>query len=186
MSSDVFSNREILVGVTGGVAAYKTADLVSKLAQRGASVSVVMTQNATNFMGRTTFEALTKRPVYVGQYSPNEHFQGEHIGLAERADLYIIAPCGANMLGKIAHGLADDLVSTIALTITCPTLVAPAMNKEMWAKPAVQRNVSQLAEDGVNIVGPGEGWQSCRAVGAGRMSEPLEILDSIESLLAAK
>lgn len=183
VANETTAKREILVGVTGGVAAYKTADLVSKLVQGGTGVSVVMTQNATNFVGRTTFEALTRRPVYVGQYSPSEHFQGEHIGLADRADLYVIAPCGANMLGKLAHGLADDLMSTLALTITCPLLVAPAMNKEMWSKPAVQRNVQRLVDDGVQVVGPGAGWQSCGAVGSGRMSEPTEILEKIGKIV---
>ena len=178
------NGREVLVGVTGGIAAYKTADLVSKLVQAGAGVSVAMTVNAERFVGRTTFEALTRRPVYVGQYNPVEHFQGEHIGLAERADVYVIAPAGANVLAKLAHGMADDLVSTLALTVVCPVLVAPAMNREMWDKPAVQRNVRHLIEDGLHTVGPGEGWQSCRAVGSGRMSEPAEIIDALARLLA--
>lgn len=186
MSKSSLSGREVLVGVTGGVAAYKTADLVSKLVQAGANVTVAMTQNATQFIGRTTFEALTKRPVYVGQYAPNEHFQGEHIGLAERADLYVIAPCGANILAKIANGIADDLVSTLVLTITCPLLVAPAMNREMWSKAAVQRNVQQVMDDGGLCVGPDDGWQSCRAVGTGRMSEPAEILAKISAVFTAK
>lgn len=176
--------RELLVGVTGGVAAYKAADLVSKAVQRGASVSVAMTENAARFVGPTTFEALTTRPVHVGQYRPAEHFQGEHIGLARRADAYVIAPCGANMLAKLAAGMADDLVSTLALTVTCPLLVAPAMNREMWAKPAVQRNAEAVRGDGATLVGPGEGWQSCRAVGGGRMSEPAEIIAALEAALS--
>ena len=176
------SGREVLVGVTGGVAAYKTADLVSKLVQRGAGVSVAMTENATRFIGRTTFEALTRRPVHVGQYEPAENFQGEHIGLAARAEAYVVAPAGANFLAKLAAGAADDLVSTLCLTVTCPVLVAPAMNREMWDKPAVRRNVKRAKEDGVLVVGPGEGWQSCRAVGSGRMSEPAEILSRIEAV----
>lgn len=183
MASSAFKDREILIGVTGGIAAYKTADLVSKLAQAGAKVTVAMTENATQFVGPLTFEALTNRPVYVGQYAAKEHHQGEHIGLADRADLYLIAPCGANMLAKMATGLADDLVSTLALTVTCPVCVAPAMNKEMWSKPAVQRNVAQLLDDGITIIGPGEGWQSCRAVGTGRMSEPADILKQLHDLL---
>ena len=184
-SGDVLDGRELLVGVTGGVAAYKTADLVSKLVQRGCGVSVAMTENAARFIGPTTFEALTRRPVHVGQYRPVEHFQGEHIGLAARADAYVIAPCGANVLAKIAGGMADDLVSTLCLTVVCPVLLAPAMNREMWDKPSVQRNVATLRGDGHTIVGPGEGWQSCRAVGSGRMSEPLEIVAAIEVVLAA-
>ena len=181
---DRLAGREVLLGVTGGVAAYKAADLTSKLVQSGAAVSVVMTHNATRFIGPTTFAALTTRPVHVGQYQPAEHFQGEHIGLAARADAYVIAPCGANMLAKLAHGIADDLVSTLGLTVTCPMLLAPAMNREMWAKAAVQRNVETLRGDGAMIVGPGEGWQSCRAVGSGRMSEPADILAAVAAAVS--
>jgi phosphopantothenoylcysteine decarboxylase len=173
--------REILLAVTGGVAAYKSADLTSKLVQSGAQVTVVMTRAARRFIGATTFEALTGRPVYRDMFRPREH----HIGLARRAELYVIAPCTADMLAKLAHGLADDLASTLALSVTCPVVIAPAMNNEMWAKPAVQRNVAQLREDGLHIVGPAEGWLSCQNVGPGRMSEPAEILEKIRELLAA-
>ena len=176
-------NREVLVGVCGGIAAYKTAEVVSKLVQLGAGVSVVMTAAAEKFIGRTTFEALTGRPVSCDLFVPTKHFQGEHIGLARPAELYLIAPATANTLGKLAHGLADDLVSTLALTVTCPILLAPAMNNEMWSKPAVARNVAQLQQDGCKIVGPGSGWLSCGAIGPGRMAEPQEILEQIEKLL---
>jgi phosphopantothenoylcysteine decarboxylase/phosphopantothenate--cysteine ligase len=179
------TGREILIGVTGGIAAYKTADLVSKLVQAGAGVTVVMTRSARKFIGPTTFEALTGRPVYVDMFRPREHYLGEHIGLARRAELYVIAPATADMLAKLAHGLADDLVSTLALSVTCPVVVAPAMNNEMWAKPAVQRNVAQLAADGLHLVGPAEGWLSCQSVGPGRMAEPVEILDRTRQLLSA-
>ncbi len=143
-----------------------------------------MTKSATQFVGPTTFEALTGRPVYTGLFEPREHFIGEHIGLARRAELYVIAPASANQLAKLAHGLSDDLVSTLALSVTCPLLVAPAMNSEMWAKPAVQRNLEQLQADGVTIVAPGSGWLSCGTTGPGRMEEPLEILAAIEARLA--
>lgn len=175
--------RELLLGVTGGIAAYKTADLCSKLVQAGAAVSVVMTEAATRFVGPTTFEALTGRPVYQGLFAPLEHYRGEHIGLAQRAELMIVAPATANYLASVAHGFADDLLSTLALTVSCPILLAPAMNCEMWAKPAVQRNVRQLREDGLKFVEPGSGWLSCGQVGAGRMAEPAEILQAIEALL---
>ena len=177
------TGREILIGVTGGIAAYKTADLASKLVQAGAQVTVVMTRSARRFIGPTTFEALTGRPVYVDMFRPQEHFLGEHIGLSRRAELYVIAPATADALAKLAHGLADDLVSTLALSVTCPILVAPAMNNEMWRKPAVQRNVAQLQADGVQIVGPGEGWLSCQSLGPGRMAEPAEIIGEIEKQL---
>ena len=172
--------REIVVGVTGGIAAYKTADLVSKLVQGGASVTVVMTESAHQFIGPTTFEALTGRPVFTELFAPKENFQGEHIGLARPADLFVIAPATANFLAKSALGLADDLLTTLVLTMTCPMMVAPAMNCEMWAKPAVQRNVNQLRSDGVLIIEPNDGWLSCGQVGKGRMAEPQEILDQIQ------
>ncbi|HWL09064.1 MAG TPA: flavoprotein [Planctomicrobium sp.] len=174
---------EILVGVSGGVAAYKTADLVSKLVQQGFGVSVVMSESAHQFIGKTTFEALTNRPVYTGLFSPQEHFLGEHIGLARQANLYLIAPATAHLMGRIAHGLADDLLTTLALTVTCPVMLAPAMNNEMWIKPPVQRNVRQLQEDGIHLIGPGSGWLSCGAVGPGRMAEPVEILEAVHKVV---
>lgn len=177
------NGREILIGITGGIAAYKTADLTSKLVQAGARVTVAMTDSATKFIGTTTFEALTGRPVYRHIFEPVEHHQGEHIGLARRAELYVIAPATANFIGRLAHGLADDLVTTLALTVTCPVLVAPAMNTEMWNKPAFQRNLKQVAADGIQIVEPGSGWLSCGQVGPGRMAEPAEILARINELL---
>ncbi|MEX0700508.1 MAG: bifunctional phosphopantothenoylcysteine decarboxylase/phosphopantothenate--cysteine ligase CoaBC [Planctomycetales bacterium] len=175
--------REILLGVSGGIAAYKAADLASKLVQAGAGVSVVMTRAAEKFIGRTTFEALTGRPVHQDLFDPREHYRGEHIGLAAGADLMIVAPATAHVLAKLAHGMADDLLSTLALTITCPLLVAPAMNCEMWAKPAVQRNVAQLRDDGVLFVEPASGWLSCGTFGPGRMAEPAEILERIREIL---
>ena len=177
--------REILMGVTGGIAAYKVADLTSKLVQSGAQVTVAMTRSAEEFIGATTFAALTGRPVYRHLFAPQEHFQGEHIGLARRADVYVIAPATANTIARLANGLADDLVSTLALTVTVPILVAPAMNTEMWHKPSVQRNVEQIRTDGMRIVEPGSGWLSCGQVGAGRMAEPQEILNVIQSVLGA-
>lgn len=177
------ASREILVGVCGGVAAYKTADLVSKLVQRGANVTVVMTKSSHQFIGETTFHALTNRPVYTEMFQPQEHHLGEHIGLARRADLLVVAPATANVMGCIAQGIADDLLTTLALAVTCPVLVAPAMNNEMWGKPPVQRNLQQLKEDGLLIVGPGEGWLSCGVTGPGRMAEPAEILAAIERAL---
>jgi phosphopantothenoylcysteine decarboxylase len=179
------TNHEILLGVSGGVAAYKAAELCSKLVQAGAQVTAVMTPAATKFIGPTTFQALTGRPVYCDMFDPQEHHIGEHIGLARRAELYVIAPATANLIGKIAHGLADDLVCTLALSVTCPVLVAPAMNNEMWSKPTVQRNVQQLRDDGLGIVDPGEGWLSCGNIGPGRMAEPQVILERITQILGA-
>jgi phosphopantothenoylcysteine decarboxylase len=179
-------NREVLLGVSGGVAAYKSADLCSKLVQQGAKVTVIMTESAHQFIGARTFEALTRRPVYSHAFEAKEHFQGEHIGLAQRADICVIAPATAQTIARLAHGMADDLLSTAMLVTTAPVLIAPAMNCDMWAKPAVQRNVAQLTEDGYHFVGPDEGWLSCGQVGAGRMSEPASILKVVEQLLLKK
>ncbi len=182
--SDVLQHREVLLGVAGGIAAYKTAELCSRLVQRGARVTVIMTDSAKEFIGAATFEALTGRPVYNDQFQAKEHYQGEHIGLARRAEVAIVAPATARTLARIALGLSDDLLSTTLLVCTCPIIVAPAMNCDMWAKPAVQRHVTQLRDDGMHLVGPEEGWLSCGQTGFGRMSEPGEILKKIELVLA--
>lgn len=175
--------REILLGVTGGIAAYKTADLCSKLVQGGAAVTVVMTSAAEKFIGATTFEALTGRPVYRDLFSPMEHPRGEHIGLAQRAELMVVAPASADFLAQAAHGFAENLLATLLLSRTCPLLMAPAMNTEMWSKAAVQRNLAQLKADGVICIEPGSGWLSCGQVGPGRMAEPMEILSAIQAHL---
>lgn len=175
-----FANREILLGVTGGIAAYKAADLCSKLVQQGACVSVVMTESAHRFIGATTFEALTGRPVNCDPFQVNEHFRGEHIGLAQRAELVVIAPATAQAIARLAHGFADDLLSTIVLVTTAPVFLAPAMNCDMWAKPSVQRNVEQLKSDGVKIIDPEDGWLSCGQIGAGRMASPETILAAMQ------
>ena len=174
--------REILIAVTGGIAAYKTATLVSRLVQRSAGVTVVMSESAKKFIGPATFAALTGRRVHTSGFS-RENPLGPHIELARDADLYCIAPATADFLGKAANGLADDLPSTTYLCCTCPIIMAPAMNCEMWDKAAVQRNVARLKEDGVVMVGPGEGWLSCRTKGAGRMAEPDEIAAAIVKAL---
>lgn len=176
-------SREILVGVTGGIAAYKTAALVSELVQSGLGVTVVMTRSAQKFVGAATFRALTGRPVATRSFESDSHPLGPHIELARQAELLCIAPATADFIAKAAHGIADDLLSTMLLSFTGPIVVAPAMNKEMWAKPAVQRNVAQLKADGFHMVGPEEGWQSCRERGVGRMAEPAEIAATIRELL---
>jgi phosphopantothenoylcysteine decarboxylase len=175
--------REILVGVTGGIAAYKTAALVSDLVQSGLGVTVVMTRSAAKFIGPATFRALTGRPVATRAFEDDDHPLGPHIELARKAELLCVAPATANFLAKAACGLADDLLSTMLLSFTGPVLLAPAMNKEMWTKPAVQRNVAQLRADGIEFVGPGDGWQSCRERGVGRMAEPAEIAAAVRRLL---
>jgi phosphopantothenoylcysteine decarboxylase/phosphopantothenate--cysteine ligase len=176
-------DKEILLGVTGGIAAYKAADLCSKLVQRGARVSVILTESAHQFIGPVTFEALTGRPVNSDPFQAQEHFRGEHIGLAQRANLAIVAPATAASIARLAYGLSDDLLITTLLVATCPVLLAPAMNSDMWAKPSVQRNVRLLQEDGHHLVGPEDGWLSCGQIGPGRMAEPTAILQAAEKLL---
>lgn len=176
---------EIVVGVTGGIAAYKTAFLVSRLVQSGAGVSVVMTRSATRFVGAATFTALTGRPVLTEVFDNPNFPLGAHIGLAEQAKLLCVAPASANFIGKAAHGIADDLLSTLYLSFQGTVLVAPAMNSTMWDKSSVQRNVRQLRDDGVQFVGPGEGWLSCRVRGVGRMAAPEAIFDAIQKTLEA-
>jgi phosphopantothenoylcysteine decarboxylase/phosphopantothenate--cysteine ligase len=175
-------SREIVVGVAGGIAAYKTAALVSQLVQSQASVSVVMTRAATKFIGPAAFEALTGRPVLRHVFDEPGHPLGAHIDLAS-ASLLCIAPCTANVLAKAAHGMADDLLSTLVLSFTGPILLAPAMNTQMWQKPAVQRNVTRLRDDGFLFVDPEAGWLSCRQQGVGRMADPACIFEAIQANL---
>ena len=177
------TGREILVGVSGGIASYKTAALVSQLVQAGHGVSVVMTEAAQQFVGRATFAALAGRAVATEIFDDAAHPLGAHITLAERAELLCIAPATANFMAKAANGLADDLLSTLYLAFAGKILIAPAMNCDMWEKPAVQRNLKQLHEDGIEIVDPEEGWLSCRKKGVGRMAAPEAILAAIEKAL---
>lgn len=178
------NGREIVVGVTGGIAAYKTAALVSQLVQGGAGVTVVMTSAAERFIGAATFAALTGRPVAHEAFDESHFPLGAHIALAERGELLVVAPASADFLAKAAHGLADDLLSTLYLAFSRPVLLAPAMNTAMWEQPAVQRNVAQLRADGVHFAPPESGWLSCRQVGAGRMAAPESIVAKIKDLLA--
>jgi phosphopantothenoylcysteine decarboxylase/phosphopantothenate--cysteine ligase len=175
--------HEIVVGVTGGIAAYKTAALVSDLVQQGHRVTVVMTRSAKEFVGPATFAALTGRPVASRSFD-REYPLGAHIELARRAELLCVAPATANFLAKAANAIADDLLSTLILCCQCPVAVAPAMNCQMWEHPAVQRNVRQLREEGVHLIDPQEGWLSCRDRGVGRMAEPAAISQALAELIA--
>ena len=176
---------KIIVGVTGGVAAFKTAAMVSKLVQQGNDVQVVMTESASAFVGSATFAALSGKPV-ADQIFDSRFPLGAHIELAREADVLCVAPATANFVGKLANGLADDLLTTLCLCFMGPVVVAPAMNCEMWEKASVQRNVQQLADDGFQLVGPEEGWLSCRVKGEGRMSEPETIMSAIQKALVQK
>ena len=169
--------KEILLGVTGGIAAYKSAAIVSRLTQNGIGVTVVMTRSATKLVAPQTFEALSGKPVRYSLFSAK--MSHAHIELARSADLFCIAPATANILAKAAHGIADDLVSTLILSCDKPILFAPAMNAVMWNKPAVQRNVKQLQDDGMFFIGPESGHLSCGETGIGRMTEPEKIVETI-------
>ena len=175
---DPLADREIVIAVGGGIAAYKVAALTSRLVQRSAHVS-------EEFIGSTTFSALTGRRVASHSFNPEQFPLGAHIELAERAELVVVAPATADVLAKAAMGIADDLLSTLLLCATCPILMAPAMNAAMWQKAAVQRNASQLIDDGVELIQPTSGWLSCRTTGPGRMAEPETILTTIERVLDA-
>lgn len=174
--------KEIIIAVTGGVAAYKTAVLTSQLVQDGFGVRVVMTPCAHEFIGPATFAALTGRRVVTEVFDPQFPL-GAHIELARTGDLLCVAPATANFLAKSASGASDDLLSTLYLCFTGPVIVAPAMNCEMWEKPSVQRNLKQIRNDGVHVVGPTEGWLSCRTRGVGRMIAPQDIALAINDLI---
>jgi len=175
--------KVVVLGVGGGIAAYKAATLCSRLAQAGHEVRVVMTAAALQFVGKATFSALSARPVATDSFEPSTWPLGPHIELVDGADLVVVAPATANILAQFAGGLANDLLSTLYLQASCPVLLAPAMSNQMWSKTAVQRNVARLREDGCQLVGPESGWLSCRQKGEGRMSEPETILVAIQQSL---
>lgn len=176
--------RNVILAVGGGVAAYKSAALCSKLAQAGHHVRVAMTSAAMEFVGAATFSALSGHSVATGVFDSGKWPLGPHIELAAGADLMIVAPATANLIGQFAGGLAGDLVSTLYLQVECPVLIAPAMSASMWSKPAVRRNIETLTDDGCHLIGPDAGWLSCRKRGEGRMSEPEAILQAALTLLA--
>src|SRR5579863_130812 len=176
--------KRILLGVTGGIAAYKSADLVRRLRDGGAEVQVVMTAGAREFITPTTFQALSGRPVRSDLWDSAHEAAMGHIELARWAELLLIAPASADFLARLAHGLADDLLSTLALATSAPIAVAPAMNQLMWSNAATQANVALPRERGVRVLGPGVGEQACGEVGPGRMLEPVEITALIAPLLS--
>ncbi len=170
--------RKVVIGVTGSIAAYKACELVRLLVKHGDDVHVVMTDHAKEFVTPLTFRTLSRNPVQNQMFSEPLDWKPEHIGLAESADLVVIAPATANILAKMAHGLADDLLSSVALATRAPILVAPAMNTGMWLNPATQANLMVLRERGVRIVQPGDGDLACGTEGVGRMAEPHEIFEA--------
>ncbi len=183
-SISLFQKKHLVLGVCGGIAAYKAADLASKLTQAGALVDTVMTASAQNLIGPTTFAALTGRQVFTDADLWDHSVHVPHVALGQQADLMIIAPATANTLAKLAHGLADNMVSIVALAARCALLVAPAMDAGMWHHPATQANVETLRQRGVVFVGPEQGRMASGLMGWGRMSEPLDILGQARLALA--
>lgn len=194
-SSQNLLGKRIVLGISGGIAAYKCAELSRLLIKEGAQVQVVMTQAATQFVTPTTMQALSGNPVYTDQWDQRIHNGMPHIELSRDADAILITPASADLMAKISLGLADDLLSTLCLAkgsekngqlVDCPLLIAPAMNRQMWEHPATQRSVERLIKDGVTLLGPASGSQACGEVGMGRMLEPQEIVDSLIAFFQAK
>ncbi|HUW57141.1 MAG TPA: bifunctional phosphopantothenoylcysteine decarboxylase/phosphopantothenate--cysteine ligase CoaBC [Planctomycetota bacterium] len=175
--------RHIVLGVTGGIAAYKSADLTSKLVQAGAEVTVVMTESATRFVTPLTFETLSRRSVHVELWDADREFNPTHVALADWAEIVVVAPATANIIGKLANGIADDLLSTLLLSVDVPVVFAPAMNTRMWNNPVVQDNVRRLGELGHHIVEPGEGYLACGTTGKGRLADVQDIMGALSKLL---
>ena len=177
------TGREIVLGVTGGIAAYKSAEVVSRLRHLGANVHVIMTKNATEFVSPLTFQTLSANQVVTDTFQAPEYWNVEHVALAKLAEVFVIAPATANILAKMACGIADDMLSTTVLATKAPVLIAPAMNTGMWTADATRENVQKLKARGVKFVGPDSGILACGDEGAGRMSEPEAIVDAVRDLL---
>ena len=178
--------KNVVLGVTGGIAAYKACELTSRLRKAGAQVYVIMTKNACQFVSPLTFETLSNHPAVTDTFARPDTWEVEHIALAKRADVFVIAPATANILAKMAHGIADDMLSTTVLATRAPVLVAPAMNTGMWENIATRENVKTLQARDVQFIGPEGGFLACGDSGAGRMSEPKDIFDAIENILCPK
>lgn len=185
-ATEELAGRHLLLGVTGGVAAFKACELARELQRRGATVQVAMTEAATRFIGTATFQALTGRPVYTDAWDGRIDNGMPHIDLSRSADAILVAPATADFMAKVAHGLADDLLSTLVLARDCPLLVAPAMNRQMWSAAATQRNLATLHADGVAVLGPGAGEQACGETGDGRMLEAQQLVEETIAFFAPK
>lgn len=180
------TGKHVVLGVTGGIAAYKACDLCSRLRKAEAEVRVIMTKNACQFVAPLAFETLSNYPVVFDTFARPETWEVEHVALAKWADLFVVAPATANIMAKLACGIADDMLSTTLLAARCPILMAPAMNTGMWENPATQTNIATLRARGIRFVGPDDGHLACGDSGAGRMSEPVDILAAAEKILSAK
>ena len=183
------AGARVLIGVTGGIAAYKVCTVVSRLAQAGAHVTVAMTDAAARFVTPLTFQALSGNAVYTSQWEHIESKDPQHIALASSANAALVAPCTMDCCAKLATGRCDDVVTLILAAVDrakTPVLLAPSMNAAMWSQPSTQRNLMTLREDGFRFIGPDDGWQACRTTGTGRMSEPEAILSELTRVLAAR
>ncbi|MBV8156600.1 MAG: bifunctional phosphopantothenoylcysteine decarboxylase/phosphopantothenate--cysteine ligase CoaBC [Dyella sp.] len=178
--------KHIVLGLTGGIACYKSAELVRLLTKAGATVQVAMTEAATHFITPVTMQALSGRPVFLSQWDARIDNNMAHIDLSREADAILIAPASTDFLAKVANGLCDDLLTTLCIARECPLLVAPAMNRQMWAAAPTQRNAAQLRADGVTILGPGTGDQACGEIGDGRMLEPEELVEDLIAFFQPK
>ncbi|MCO6426601.1 bifunctional phosphopantothenoylcysteine decarboxylase/phosphopantothenate--cysteine ligase CoaBC [Nitrosomonas communis] len=180
------NGRRLLLGITGGIAAYKAAELARLLIQDSIEVQTVMTESACHFVGPTTLQALTGKPVYTQLWDDSINNSMAHIDLSRMADIILVAPASADFIAKIAHGLADDLLSTLCLARNCPLMVAPAMNRQMLENPATQRNLTTLQKDNIAILGPAHGIQACGESGMGRMLEPHELVEAVQNFFQPK
>ena len=180
------TTRRLLLGLTGGVAAYKAAELARLLSQDGVEVQAAMTAAACRFVGPATLQALTGKPVFTDLWDARVDNNMAHIDLSRKVDAILIAPASADFIAKLAHGLADDLLSTLCLARDCPLLIAPAMNRQMWDNPATQRNLATLRRDGVTLLGPASGDQACGETGMGRMLEARELAAAVQALFQPK
>ncbi len=175
------SKKRLLLGITGGVAAYKAAELARLLTQDGIDVQTVMTQSACHFVGPVTFQSLTGNPVYTDLWEANAAHNMAHINLSRNVDMILVAPASADFIARLANGMADDLLATLCLARDCPIMIAPAMNRQMWENSATKRNLSSLQNDGVKIIGPESGAQACGEMGMGRMLEASELAETVRS-----
>ena len=183
---DILTNKNIVIGVTGSIAAYKIASLCSMLKKRGANTTVIMTNNALNFINPITFETLTGNKCLVDTFDRNFQYDVEHVELAKAADVFLIAPASANVIAKAAHGIADDMLTTTFLASECPKIVSPAMNTRMFKNPITQDNMATLEKYGINVIKPATGYLACGDVGEGKMPEPEELLEHIIYALTEK
>ena len=177
--------RTVVVGVSGSIAAFKAAEVVSQLVQRGASVPVIMTDAATKFVTPLTFQTLTRVRVMTDQFDPESVVDATHISLADNADLVLVAPATADLIAKIAHGLAGDMLTSLLLAVRCPVLIAPAMNNRMWSHAAVQANVASVRRLGHRVLDPDEGFLACGTYAKGRLADPARIVAEVEKLCAS-